>query len=138
MSEARGGLACVAPSGVVEIPRRPFRSLVSFRTRDATGALQDVPGSTYSVEASGGMGRLVCLPGAAWPFAARGADLVEIAFVIGFGATAADVPADLQSAVLMLAAHWHETREPVSAARLGSVPEHVRSILTGWQARRLR
>jgi uncharacterized phiE125 gp8 family phage protein len=133
-----GAVAAVASSGVIEIPRRPFQSLVSFRMRDATGTLHDVASSSYSIEASSDMGRIVCLPSAAWPFATGVADLIEIAFVIGFGSDAADVPAELQTAVLMLGAHWHETREPVAAGRVGSVPEHVRSILTSWQGKRLR
>jgi hypothetical protein len=134
-----GKISLLSPSGMIEIPRRPFLSLVSFQTRDATTALQTVDPSTYYVEISNDIGRIMRVPGMTWPLIVAGMmDAIEITITLGFGATAASVPADLQTAVLMLAAHWYETREPVIDGRFGPAPEHIRSILQSWQGKRLR
>lgn len=134
-----GSIFQLSPSSVIEIARRPFQSLVSFQVRDANAAFQSMDTSTFYVETGNDIGRIVRKPGAAWPLLIAGMDdAIEITVVLGFGADAASVPGDLQTAILMLAAHWHEAREPVLEGRFGAVPEHVRSILSSWQGRRLR
>jgi uncharacterized phiE125 gp8 family phage protein len=52
----------------------------------------------------------------------RAANGIEIDYATGYGATAAEVPAPLRHAVLMLVAHWFENRE---AASLGIVSSSV-------------
>ncbi|MBV8565231.1 MAG: hypothetical protein JO273_07245 [Methylobacteriaceae bacterium] len=134
-----GPVTLLSPSGVIEITRRPFRSLVSFQTRDITTALQSVDPATYMLEVSNDIGRIMRKPGAVWPLVVAGMmDAIEITVTLGFGDAASAVPADLQTAILMLAAHWHETREPVIDGRFGPAPEHVRAILASWQGKRLR
>lgn len=134
-----GSAAQLVPPGVIEIARRPFASLVSFQVRDATGAFATVDPASYFVEVAGGTGRVVRRPGAVWPLVPSGMDdAIELSAVLGFGAAPANVPADLQTAILMLAAHWLEVREPVIEGRFGPAPEHVRTILSSWQGRRLR
>jgi hypothetical protein len=134
-----GPVTLLSPYGVIEITRRPFQSVVAFQVRDATTAFQSVDGATYYVEVSDGMGRIARKPGAVWPLVVAGmADAIEITVKLGFGDAAEDVPSELQTAILMLAAHWHETREPVVEGRLGAVPHHVGAILQSWQGRRLR
>jgi uncharacterized phiE125 gp8 family phage protein len=48
---------------------------------------------------------------------------------VGFGTTAASVPEDIRTALLMLAAHWYENRLPVSADGLEDVPMHLQSLI---------
>lgn len=134
-----GSIVQVSGSSVIEIARRPFQSLVSFQVRDITTAFQSVDPSTFYVEIGNETGRIVRKPGSVWPLVVTGMDdAIEITVALGFGATAASVPSDLQTAILMLAAHWHEAREPVVDGRASTLPEHVRSILSSWQGRRLR
>jgi hypothetical protein len=134
-----GPVALLSPFGVIEITRRPFQSLMSFQVRDATTAFQSVDSSTYFIDVSDDMGRIARKPGAVWPLVVAGmADAIEITVKLGFGDAPSSAPAELQTAILMLASHWYETRELVGEGRFGAVPEHVRSILQSWQGRRLR
>jgi len=48
-------------------------------------------------------------------------DPVRVTFTAGFGAAATDVPQPLRVAIMMLAAHWYETREAAGDAMM-SVP----------------
>lgn len=48
-------------------------------------------------------------------------DPVRVTFTAGFGAAATDVPQPLRVAIMMLAAHWYETREAAGEA-MASVP----------------
>jgi hypothetical protein len=134
-----GPVTLLSPSGVIEITRRPFQSLVAFRVRDATSAFHDVDPATYYVDVSNDIGRIMRKPGTVWPLVVAGMmDAIELTVTLGFGDSGASVPADLQTAILMLAAHWYETREAVIDGRFGPAPEHVRSILRAWQGKRLR
>lgn len=49
--------------------------------------------------------------GYSWPSVATRLDAVRLTWVAGYGATAADVPAAIKHAVMLLAADWYEHRE---------------------------
>lgn len=61
---------------------------------------------------------------------------VEITFSAGFGVGWDDVPADLQQAVLMLAAHYYEYRNDTGLSE-GCMPFGVSSLIERYRALRL-
>ena len=61
---------------------------------------------------------------------------VVISFDAGFGATWAEIPADLQQAVLMLAAHYYEYRNDTALSG-GCMPFGVTSLLERYKTLRL-
>lgn len=63
------------------------------------------------------------------------AGVAEIAFDAGFGATWAEIPADLQQAVLLLAAEYYERRLDFGAE--GGWPGTVTGLLAKWRNIRL-
>ena len=74
----------------------------------------------------------------AWPTPGRAANGIEIAFVAGYGAAAADVPAPIRQAILLLVAHWHEHREPVAIGDADApVPPTVSDLLQPYRWVRL-
>ena len=56
-------------------------------------------------------------PASPGPRLASVANGIEIAFVAGYGDRAANVPAPIRQAILLLVAHWYEHREPVEHRR---------------------
>lgn len=62
-------------------------------------------------------------------------DPIRIEFVAGFGAAAA-VPADLKSAILILAAHWYKNREIVRVGNIVSkLPASFDALVAPWRIR---
>jgi uncharacterized phiE125 gp8 family phage protein len=61
---------------------------------------------------------------------------VEIIFNAGFGAAWADVPADLQQAVLLLAAGYYENRHDAVAKPTG-LPSSVQALIERWRTVRV-
>ncbi|MFD2739878.1 head-tail connector protein [Sulfitobacter aestuarii] len=115
----------VAP--VVEVTR------VVLVNRD--GVQSDLAGDSYWLERDQQYPRLrsvgACLP------AIPSAGAVRIEFVAGFGEGWEALPADLQQAVLMLAAHYYEYRHDVGLSD-GCMPFGVSSLIERYKRLRLR
>ena len=58
----------------------------------------------------------------------------EVDAEVGYGAAAADVPADLRQAVVQLVAHWFERREPVATGTFSEVPHTVSTQTARYRA----
>lgn len=50
----------------------------------------------------------------AWPSVYTREDAVRVTWVAGYGTTAADVPAPIKQAILLLVGHWYANREAVT------------------------
>ncbi len=100
------------PGVTVRLPLAPVVAVTAV-TLEGTGALDP---AHYETALAGDEPRLVAAR--AWPAPLHSVAGIAIDFEAGYGAAAA-VPAPLKQAVLMLAAHWFEHREPVS---LGGAP----------------
>jgi len=62
------------------------------------------------------------------------AEPVKVTFMAGYGAAASDVPASLVQAVKLLAAHWYENREAVTAGgEMADLPLGVRAIIAPYR-----
>ncbi len=61
---------------------------------------------------------------------------VESVFDAGFGAVWAEVPADLQQAVLLLAAQYYEQRNDFTGAAAG-LPQPVQALIERWRTVRV-
>jgi uncharacterized phiE125 gp8 family phage protein len=97
-----------------------------------------VPADTYLLDGAATPPRLVRRGSVAWPSAAKVANGIEIAFVAGYGEAAADVPAPIRHAILLLVAHWHEHREPIAIGAPGApVPPTVSELLQPYRQVRL-
>jgi uncharacterized phiE125 gp8 family phage protein len=92
----------------IELPISPVQSITDFTVAQREGPLT-VPPSAYILDGQGIAARLITKTG--WPQPAVAALGIEIKFVAGFGPLAADVPAPIRQAVLLLAAHWYGHRD---------------------------
>lgn len=124
-------------NGIVELPVRPLQSVTEIRVRDGSGSASVVDPLHYTVDGAGDTPRIASRTGY-WPTPGARLAGIEIEFEAGFGAAAADVPADIRQALLLLVGHWFEHRDPADADQLtGPVPAAVSSLLARFKVARL-
>jgi uncharacterized phiE125 gp8 family phage protein len=127
------------PSGSeLKLPLRPVESVTAVRLYAEDESIVTVPPESYLVDAAGAPPRLVRQGTLAWPLPRRTANGIEVALLAGYGAAAADVPAPIRQAILLLIAHWYEHREPVEiGAPQASIPHMVSELLQPYRPVRL-
>jgi len=123
--------------GRVSIPLGPLKSVDSVKVYDGEDTAQTVSPETYVVDLSALRPRLVRQAGAVWPTPGRAANGIEIALTAGYGDTTDKVPQPIRQAVLMLAAHWYEQREPVVFEKPDELPHGVADLLKPYRQVRL-
>jgi uncharacterized phiE125 gp8 family phage protein len=124
-------------SGAVELPLRPVAAVQSVRVQNSDLSYTVVAAANYLADGLALPPRLVPT-GAGLPPPGVAALGCEIQFTAGFGPLAADVPAPLRAAILLLIAHGHENREPAADGALPSPsPEGVNALLNPYRIRRL-
>lgn len=115
----RDGALCdvLGTTRAITLPKG-LLGVTTVRTFDAAGAPTTFAAANYLVS-PGRNGRIVLMPGAAWPRPGRVADGIEIDFTAGFGAAAADVPQAIRTGLAIVVAHLFEHRgdDPLNAAR---------------------
>lgn len=117
----------------VALPIRPVQTIDAVRVLDADGAPTDIPPSHYVLDGKGLPPRLV-RTSPIWPASERAAAGIEIDFTAGFGALAADVPAPIRQALLMLIAHWYEHRDPIEIGSVeANIPASVSELLKPYR-----
>lgn len=97
----------------VEIPRPPLQAISAVTTfdDDDNATVWDV--SSYYVDTSSTVGRLVRRRDACWPPVCRAANGIEIQWTSGYGDSPGDTPEPIRHAMLLLISHWFENREAV-------------------------
>jgi uncharacterized phiE125 gp8 family phage protein len=76
--------------------------------------------------------------GLIWPQPGQAANGIEIDFTAGYGDAAADVPAPMRQALLLLVAHWYEHRCPIEVGAPDMViPAVVSDLLAPYRVPRI-
>ena len=126
------------PARELNLPLRPVQSITAVRLYAADESVETLPADTYLLDGAGTPARLVRHGNLTWPKPSRAANGIEIAFVAGYGDTAASVPAPIRQSILLLVAHWYEHREPVEIGAAGvPVPPMVSELLHPYRTVRL-
>jgi uncharacterized phiE125 gp8 family phage protein len=125
----------------VELPISPVQSILALTVMRSAGPLS-VPASATILDGQGVAARLITKDG--WPRPGVASQGIEIRFAAGFGPAAADVPAPIRQALLLLAAHWYSHREAdggcgghASAAASAPSPALVSDLLAPYRRPRL-
>jgi len=130
-------LDCWPPGRDVELPLSPLRSVDEVRIKDASGVAVVVSAESYLVDLAARPARLV------WnnvtpPIPRVAVNGIEIDLTAGFGADGDSVPAPLKHAILMLAAHWYEHRDPQEIGGEGArIPDAVGELINPFRTIRL-
>ena len=110
------------------LPVAPVSAIVSVSLLDRLGAAVLVPATQYVLARDMHRPKLVA-SGLLLP-AVPTDGTVEVVFLAGFGTAWAAVPGDLQQAVLLLAAQYHEHRVEAEA---GTMPFGVMALIERWR-----
>jgi uncharacterized phiE125 gp8 family phage protein len=120
------------------LPLRPVQGIDAVRVWSADNTAQVLPATAYALDGAGLPPRLAWVGASPPPLPGRSVNGIEIALLAGYGDTAADVPAPIRQALLLLVAHWYENREPVEIGATDiEVPQMVSALLAPYRGRRL-
>jgi uncharacterized phiE125 gp8 family phage protein len=126
------------PGHTLNLPLAPVQSIVSVKVYDSDDTATVLSPSTYLLDGLSVPPRLVRRAANAWPRPGRIANGVEVSFVCGHGSLAAEVPAPLRQAVLLLVAHWYEHRQPVEIGNAAEIiPAMVHDLVAPYRRRDL-
>lgn len=123
------------PGRIVRLPVAPVASVEAVTVYDGDGVPVALDPQAYRLDGASEPPRLKVTAGA--PAGISGFNGIEIDFIAGYGAGAADVPQPLRHAVLMLAAHWFEHREAVADPGVLGMPPGVAVLLSSYRMLRL-
>jgi uncharacterized phiE125 gp8 family phage protein len=116
------------------LPMAPVQTVVEVVLRSASGIDTVVDPARWRLRPDQHRPRL-SPRGAALPMIPEGG-LARVVFDAGFGASWAEVPPDLQQAVLMLAAHFHEFRHE-QGVREQPMPFGIMALIERWRTVRV-
>jgi uncharacterized phiE125 gp8 family phage protein len=144
--EGRIGKAILARGFVMEatgwrddlaqaLPIAPVSAITGLVLKDAAGGVTVVDAARYRLIRDMHRPRIAGVGGGLPGVPMDGT--AEVAFTAGFGPTWADVPADLQQAVLMLAAYYHEHRSDAGELGPGTLPFGVVALIARWRTVRV-
>lgn len=98
----------------LEIPLPPLVSITSITYYDTDDVSAVFASSSYDVRTKREPGYVKLKYGETWPTVAlRPSEGIVVVFVAGYGAEAANVPAQIRKAMLMMIAHLYENRETI-------------------------
>ena len=87
--------------------------------------------SSYRVDRSATPGAVKTLYGQTWPPHLQDDNAISVTWWAGYGASGSDVPAAIRHAMLMLIAHWYESRSTVLVGSISKPLEFaVESLLS--------
>jgi len=116
---------------VIQLPFPPLDSITTLKYYNTAGTLTTLTKDTdYTVDTYTEPGRVFPCYGKSWP-SLRGYERdIEITFKAGYGTAGTDVPADILTAIKLLAAHWYEHRENVViGATVADMPDAAAALL---------
>ena len=111
----------------VVLPGWPVQSVSSVLYDDTTGLVQTASADLYHLRARGERDVLVLKDGAAWP----GGETYVVTYTVG--TAAADVPADIKTAIKQLVAHWYQNRMEGTEKALSMLPMGARYVLDAYR-----
>lgn len=120
-----------ANGGAVHLGIGPVRSINKVEVRDAVGAWQEVSVLGFELLRSDAQ---YSLTSDAWPVSASYRTQLRVTYEAGFGASAEEIPPAIRRALMLLAAHFYEIRDPVVLeGRPTEVPISVGRLLEPYK-----
>lgn len=110
-----------AHDGSIELPLAPLISITDVKVFGDDDVAAVIDPAHYYVDRVSRPPRLLLRGSRVWARPGRRGNGIEIAFLAGFGAAAANVPADLRQALLSIVAHDYAKRGDEADAGLPSV-----------------
>lgn len=122
----------------IALPLRPVIAIDAIRVIDEHDVATTLPTTSYILDGVGRPARIAWRDGTVPPTPGRAINGIEVAFTAGYGPAAADVPAPIRQALLLLVAHWYEHREPIEiGSSATAIPQTVSDLLMPHRGVRL-
>ena len=123
----------------IKLPFPPLASVTNVKYYNQDAALTTLSTAYYQVDSKKTPGEVVLKGDASWPLVELDkVNAVEVEFVAGYGSTPSSVPNPIRIAILHLASHWFENREPFSTTNVYNVPSMFDAILQPYRFLTLR
>lgn len=120
--------------GSIALERPPISSITSVKYVDSAGVQQTLDSSKYSLDAVSEPARLLPAYGESWPVTRSHINVVEVAYVAGYGADKDSVPRAIRVAILQVVAHHYEHREvTISGTIITPIPMAAKETLTPYR-----
>ncbi|MEM6616625.1 MAG: phage head-tail connector protein [Pseudomonadota bacterium] len=121
--------------GLAEIVPAPVQSISSVTVKTPNGT-QTVAPTAYQLDGVSTPARLKFT--GPLPTTDGSLNAITIEFLTGFGATAANLPADIRHAMLFTLAHWYEHRDPMYGDDVArAIPPAAEELLAPYSEVRL-
>jgi uncharacterized phiE125 gp8 family phage protein len=110
----------------IRLPKPPALAVSSVAYIDTAGSTQTLSTDVYGVDVLTEPGRVYLKYGQAWPATRPIPNAVTVTYTAGYSSSAtiatqqAAVPAEIKLAILHIAGHWFENREPVNVGNIVS------------------
>lgn len=118
----------------IDLQLAPVATITGMVTYDASDAPSTFDSGSYFLDSDSRPSRLVLKDGVSWPTSLRSRKAIEVTFVVGYGATAADVPEDVRQAIRIIVAGLYENRGDEQASLLSPA---ARLLLEPYVLKRL-
>ena len=118
---------------VIFLERPPLQSVEAFQFRNVQEVEQDVTAGWYMTDLERSPGRIVLLFQYIWPITSFNPSAVWVDYTAGYGDQPESVPEDFKMAILFMAAHWFNNREPVQDGKFADVPKTVDYLLAPFK-----
>lgn len=114
------------------LPGAPVKSVTSITYLDTDGTSQTVDSGNYRVDLSRDQPRVTPAYGLSWPVARAVNGAVTVTYVVG-ESSEVNVPADLKTAVLLLAANYYQNREAATESGMAALPFGVEFLIRDYR-----
>lgn len=118
------------PIWAIILPRMPMASgpvTVTYRLGD--GTTQTLTATDFQVDYNVIPGRIYPKWATSWPATRGDENSVVVRYPTGYGPTAASVPPEAKHLILVLVAHYYDTRQPTAPGSVNSVPYMFETLL---------
>ena len=120
--------------GYIAVPRSPLISVVSVKCYDLGDAETVWAASNYVVDIHSEPGRILLASSRTWPSSLRPYNSILVRFTAGYGATAADVPDAIKTAIERMVAGGYEHRgDQVAGVAVARFDDGARSLLDPYR-----
>jgi uncharacterized phiE125 gp8 family phage protein len=118
--------------GRIEVPPAPLQALAAARVYDEEGMAQPIELESFIVDTIAAPGVISFPP---WSVPAPGQKYggIELDIVVGYGATANDVPEPLRLAIKALLSHWYDNRGVAAERDVSPLPWSVAVLIATYR-----
>jgi uncharacterized phiE125 gp8 family phage protein len=117
------------------LPLNPVQSITSVKyLQSSDGTEQTWTNTLYVLDKASEPARLYPAYGQTYPTTRLIPNAVTVRFKVGYGGRGTLVPEPIRLAIMSLAAHWYENREPIAIGLASSeIPMHVQALLAPYR-----